>query len=234
MRLSLLLLVFISISASAQKMNITLNGHLDADEYYRMDTSLLKKDSTGSTAIFLRHDEHYYYLNVHTMTTVNVLVYKNDTLHVIHASGSLGRIMYTKDKNDSAVFVKGIRPVIDFPNDWDNIGTYTSRIIFNQIKTPEDVQRNLLNCLDRNGYVGTTIDMALWEREFVFKKSFFEGSKILVSYKAFNPDVPTPRGMSYFPVHAAFTGHTLTDLSIFSGDGNKRFKINTNRWMSIQ
>lgn len=234
MKALLLLLLLFSASVKSQKININLNGQLDYEEYYRMDTSLLKQDSTGSAAIFLRHDRHYYYLNVHTMTTVNILVYKNDTLHVIHASGSLGRIIYTKDKTDSAVFVKGMRAVIDFPEDWDHIGAYTSRVIFNQLKTPEDVTKELLNCLDRNGYTGTTINNALWEREFIFKRSFLEGSKILISYKAYNPDIPIPRGMSYFPVHAAFTGHSITDLTIFSGDGNKRFKINTNRWMSIQ
>lgn len=233
MKFYFFLLVLITISANAQKINIKLNGQLDFEEYYRMDTSLLKEDSTGSTAIFLRHDQHYYYLNVHTMTTVNILVYKNDTLHVIHASGILGRIMYTKDKNDSAVFVKGIRPVINYPGDWDHISAFASKAVFNQLKTAEDVTKELLHCLDRNGYTGTTIDNALWEREFIFKKSFLEGSKILISYKAYDPKIPTPRGMHYFPENAAFTGHTATDLAIFGGDGNKRFKINTNRWMSI-
>lgn len=220
-----------SISLSAQlPKGITLDGSYNLTEMY--DSDYFKHVATKTPDIVIKEGAEHFYMNVHSASIVTVAIHKNDSLYILHVSGSvtMGSYFIDKSNQNNAILSRSIYPVASRPDTWSFIGSFVSQRFFKKAKSEAEVQADLAQSLKVNGYTATTFDMgSRYDFEIVFKKEMLKGSKIMIAYN-------DRYGKSMkFPSNVLLTGKNETDEHIYNAELEKagRFTINSADWFSI-
>ncbi|HMR93026.1 MAG TPA: hypothetical protein PKC69_11945 [Chitinophagaceae bacterium] len=183
---SLFFLLFIILGLSCYSQHPVHGVSLDGSYSFRemTDTAYFKQGPVQGPYVSIREGKDYYYIYVHSSSIVNLAFLRTDTLYLLHVSGSVGMSKWAvSDSLHKAKLIQGLRPVMNFPADWDFVGPFVAERFLNQKKNKSKVQEELIHCLNRKGYTATTFDMGSRnEFELLIRRDLLENALIMIAY----------------------------------------------------
>lgn len=227
----LVIFFFIGSFATAQlPQGIILDGSYTLTEMY--DAEYFKHLTTKTPDVVIKEGNDHFYLNIHSASIVTMAIYKNDSLYILHVSGSvtMGTYFIGKSNQNKAILSRSIYPVANRPETWGFIGPFVSQRFFKKVKSDTEVQSELTHCLNANGYTATTFDMgSRYDFEILLQKDLLKGAKIMIAYNdRYGKSVK-------FPSDVLLTGKNEMDEHIYNAELEKagQFVLNSKDWFII-
>lgn len=235
-RLVLLCSVFVLNTSFAQMKSVQLDGFVSYAE--RIDTVFSKPAFAAGEDILLRHDSTYYYFGVHSeiIGSVNFLLMKEDTLTVIHVSGSTGRIIYKKTAAGFQV-TRPLLSAVEHPESWDFIGPSFWKRYLEREATDKAVTTALDSVFRQYGYKSSTTDMGSYlETEMLLSRQRWKGSRLLIQYRKSPAVQMLSTSFALYPPQPALSRQQESFGQILSGGepgAGIHIQFETGKWLLL-